>query len=145
MIYAKKTNKITKNLTPGLSLLLKIVENRKISRGFGLLSFNFFNFFKNYLGYLKIKEAADTLGMVCFCCNMKPFGWYVLAKNGIVKVPPLFCMVFERFSRKQAKRYECTCHRQEVTENRGSPVVGFRGCETGVVVCVLRTKGNSTP
>ena len=99
VIYAKKTNKITKNLILGLSLLLKIVEkNWKISRGFGLFSFNFFNFFKNYLGYLKIKEAADTLGMVCFCCNVKPFGWYVSAKNGIVKVPPLFSMVFERFS-----------------------------------------------
>jgi len=48
------------------------------------------------LGYLKIKEAANTLGMVCFCCNVKPFGWYVSAKNGIVKVPPPFSMVIER-------------------------------------------------
>jgi len=27
VIYVKKTNKITKNLTPDLTLLLKIVEN----------------------------------------------------------------------------------------------------------------------
>ena len=91
VIYAKKTNKITKNLTLGLSLLLKIVE--KIGKyletlGYFLLIFSIFS--KDYLGYLKIKQAAHTLGMVCFCCNVKPFGWYVSAKNGIVKVPPCF-------------------------------------------------------
>jgi len=81
------------------------------------------------LGYLKIKEAADTLGMICFCCNVKPFGWYVSAKNGIVKVPPLFSMVFERFSRigyyrqpparstRKTNEYEYI--KQSLTEGKG--------------------------
>jgi len=79
IIYAKNSKKMTKNLTLSLSLLLKIVEKSwKISRGFSLFSFNFFNFFnffKNYLGCLKIKEAADTLDVVCFLLHVKPFGW----------------------------------------------------------------------
>jgi len=69
--------------------LLKIVEkNLEISSGFWLFSFDFSNFFENYLSYLKIKEAAETLRMVydTFCCNVKPFGWYVSAKDGIRKV-----------------------------------------------------------
>ena len=46
VIYAKKTNKITKNLTLGLSLLLKIVE--KIGKylealGYFLLIFSIFS------------------------------------------------------------------------------------------------------
>ena len=56
--------------------------------GYSLLIFSIF--FKNYLGYLKIKATGDTLGRVCFYHNVKPFGWYVSAKNGIVKVPPCF-------------------------------------------------------
>jgi len=83
-IYAKNSKKITKTLILGLRLLLKIVKkNRKISRDFGLFSFNFFDFFKNYLGCLKIKEAADTLGIVCFFLQCETFwmvclgqGWY---------------------------------------------------------------------
>jgi len=44
--------------------LLKIVEkDLEISSGFWLLSFDFS---KNYLSYLKIKEAAETLRMIYF-------------------------------------------------------------------------------
>jgi len=47
--------------------LLKIVEkNLEISSGFWLFSFDFSNFFENYLSYLKIEEAAETLKMVYF-------------------------------------------------------------------------------
>ena len=41
------------------------------------------NFFENYLGYLEINEAADTLGMVYFFLQCEAFwmvclgqGWY---------------------------------------------------------------------
>jgi len=47
--------------------LLKIVENcLEISSRFWLFFFDFSNFFENYLSYLKIKEAAETLRMVYF-------------------------------------------------------------------------------
>ena len=58
-------------------------KNPEISSRFWLFSFDFSNFFKNYLGYLKIKEAAETLRMVYFFSQCKTFwmvclgqGWY---------------------------------------------------------------------
>ena len=86
VIYAKNSKSVAKNFTLDLSLLLKIVE--KIGKyleafSYSLLIFSIFS--KNYLGYLKIKETGDTLGRVCFYHNVKPFGWYVSAKNGIVQ------------------------------------------------------------
>ena len=83
--------KSLKTLILCLSLSLKIVE--KIGKYLEAFSYSlliFSIFFKNYLGYLKIKATGDTLGRVCFYHNVKPFGWYVSAKNGIVKVPPCF-------------------------------------------------------
>jgi len=71
--------------------LLKIVENigkYLEALGYFLLISSIFS--KSCLGYLKIKEGADTLGMVWFFYNVKPFGWYVSAKNGIVRVPQCF-------------------------------------------------------
>jgi len=64
--------------------LLKIVEkNLEISSGFWLFSFDFSNFFENYLSYLKIKEATKTLRMVYFLLQCETFwmvclgqGWY---------------------------------------------------------------------
>ena len=57
----------------------------------------FFKFFKNYLGYLKIKEAVDTLGSGngLFLLQCETF-WMVLVCLGqewYCKGTPLFSMV----------------------------------------------------
>jgi len=65
--------------------LLKIVEKSlEISSGFWLFSSDFSNCFENYLSYLKIKEAAETLRMVYFLLQCETFwmvclgqGWYL--------------------------------------------------------------------
>jgi len=54
--------------------------------GYVIFFWIFLDFFKNYLGYLKIKEATNTLRIVCFLLHVKLFGWYVSAKDSIGKV-----------------------------------------------------------
>ena len=61
VIYAKNSKKIAKNFTLDLSLLLKIVEKvGKYLEAFGYFIVIFFNFFKNYLGCLKINKYESA-------------------------------------------------------------------------------------
>jgi len=103
--------------------LLKIVEkNLEISSGFWLFSFDFSNFFENYLSYLKIKEAAETLRMVYFLLQYETF-WmvlYVSAKDGIRKVQK--CMVFKRVSREKSLEFRgYAIHSHPAIPDRAEP------------------------